>query len=80
MSNSNDELAKYILENMPDPNDWKPGYFWNEPGKQFELFWENVDYYGKWIAEGTGFELLKACDDDRVVGVIFYPKEEVKGD
>lgn len=50
------------------PAQWNgPCSFYNRDGDQVEVYWENVESYGKWL--GDGITLFLERGTDRVVGV-----------
>lgn len=56
-----------------------PGYFWNETGKFWSVYWENAEHYAESAVDGL--TLYRAIDDKRVVGIALFPdpKDDPRG-
>ena len=63
-----EDLLKYILDNLPDKKDFKPGsYRYSKEGDFLECFYSDVDYYGEWI--NPYLVIYLSSETDEIVGI-----------
>lgn len=69
-----DEFEKFFMDLINDSNrpEFQPYIIYNRDGDQLEIYWENVSYYGDSEHWRRGFTLMRAQNDDRIVGMIIF--------
>lgn len=80
MNEPKNEIWEY-LKSLPPPGPFKPSWYYCGDGDILEVIWENTNYHAEWLQDTKGIHLLKADDDNRVIGVCIWGfKKTLKDD
>lgn len=72
-------LADFLAELSKTPRPpFRPVAYHNKIGDIMEVFWEDVPYIAKWVSPTV--TLLRAADNDRIVGVQVWGASKIVED